>query len=74
MEKEKLYAIYCTRCGEEIESGDVVVISEGGSSYDTQECLVETEPETKIVYQGKYNQTAVEYLNEHGKEESRIKK
>ena len=71
---EKLYAIYCTRCGEEIDPGEAIVISEGGSPYDTQECLVETEPETKIVYQGKYNQTAVEYLNQNGKEESRIKK
>ena len=74
MEKEKLYAIYCARCGEEIEPGFAVVISKSGNSYDTQECLVETEPETKIVYQGKYNEDALEYLNQSGKEESRIVK
>ncbi len=74
MEKEKLYAIYCTRCGEEIDPGEAIVISKSGNSYDTQECLELTELEMEIAYQGKYNEDALEYLNQSGKEESRIKK
>ena len=74
MEKEKLYAIYCARCGEEIEPGFAVVISKSGNSYDTQECLELTELEMEIAYQVKYNEDALEYLNQSGKEESRIKK
>jgi hypothetical protein len=80
MEKEKLYAIYCARCGEEIKEGDSVLISEYGNSFDSLDCMND-EYEAKIenrgsclVYDGPYNAKAVEFLNEHGKEESRIPK
>lgn len=75
IKESKLYAIYCKNCGEPIDEGDEVFITDSGNSYDTSSCVRTTEPDfEEIEYQGPYNKLAVSYLNNHGKEESRIKK
>jgi hypothetical protein len=49
MEKE-MYAMFCASCGEEIKSGNTVMISESGNCYDTMACLDSIEPGTVIEY------------------------
>jgi hypothetical protein len=74
MEEKELYSLYCTRCGEEIEVGEKIVISKTGNCYDSKKCLKQMEPEIEVEYLGTYNEKAVDYLNDHGKEESQIQK